>query len=199
MFSAEAFERLNAILPYELAEWGAAHGARLISFSTDCVFDGKLGKYTEESPTSASDVYGKTKAHGEIDGMDNVLTLRSSFIGRELNYRSELLEWFLAQTGIVKGFRNAIYSGFTTIELCRIVEKILLDQPGTSGLYNISSEPINKYDLLVLIKKKMNLAVEVIPDETFCCDRSLDSSKFRREFNYSPPSWQVMIEELART
>ena len=187
---------LNALLPNQLAAWSAKNNVKIVNFSTDCVFDGKIGHYTEESLTSAEDIYGKTKALGEIK-TGNVLTLRSSFIGPELSHGSELLEWFLARSGIVKGYRNAIYSGFTTLELCRIVERLLNDFPQARGLYNISSEPISKFDLLSLIKKKMNLNIEIIPDDNFFCDRSLDSSKFRKEFSYIPPSWEKMIDELA--
>jgi len=187
---------LNTLLPHRLAAWGAKNNAKIINFSTDCVFDGKIGSYTEESAASAADIYGKTKAGGELkDG--NTLTLRSSFIGTELSQGSELLEWFLAQSGIVKGYRNAIYSGFTTLELCRIVQKLLVDFPQARGLYNVSSEPISKFDLLMLIKEKMDLNIEIVPDDNFFCNRSLDSSKFRREFGYTPPSWEKMIDELA--
>ncbi|MFH1062527.1 MAG: SDR family oxidoreductase [Candidatus Omnitrophota bacterium] len=187
---------LNSLFPHKLAKWGNNNNAKVISFSTDCVFDGKSGHYTEESLTSAEDIYGKTKALGEVK-IGNALTLRSSFIGPELLHGSELLEWFLAQTGTVKGFRKAIYSGLTTLELCRVVEKIISDYPEAKGLYHVSSEPITKFDLLLLIKKKMGLSIEIIPEDNFYCDRSLDSSRFRGEFNYTPPSWETMIDELA--
>ena len=187
---------LNALLPHQLASWGEKNNAKIVHFSTDCVFDGKTGNYTEDSPTSAADIYGKTKALGEVK-TGNTLTLRSSFIGPELSPGSELLEWFLAQSGEVKGFGNAIYSGLTTFELCRVVEKLLVDYPNARGLYNVSSVPITKFELLMLIRQKMKLDIEIIPDDNFKCDRSLDSSKFRKEFNYSPPSWEDMIDELA--
>lgn len=187
---------LNSILPNRLAIWGAKNGAKVINFSTDCVFDGTIGHYTEESLTSAKDVYGKTKALGEVK-TGSALTLRSSFIGPELSNGSELLEWFIAQSSVVKGYKKAIYSGFTTLELCRIVEKLLVNFPQAHGLYNVSSEPISKFDLLTLIKRKMGMDIEIIPDDSFFCDRSLDSSKFRKEFGYTPPSWEKMIDELA--
>lgn len=187
---------LNALLPYQLAFWGANNNAKVINFSTDCVFDGKTGNYTEESPVSATDVYGKTKAMGELK-TGNTLTLRSPFIGPELHRRTELLEWFLSQAGTVKGFRKAVYSGLTTLELSRVVESILIKYPNARGLYNVSGQPINKFDLLMLIREKMKLDVKVVPDDSFVCDRSLDSSKFRREFDYRPPSWEVMMDELA--
>ena len=188
---------LNALLPHRLVEWGKSNSAKVINFSTDCVFDGERGNYTEESPTNARDLYGKTKALGEIRGK-NALTLRSSFIGAELQDGTELLEWFLSQTGTVKGFKNAVYSGLTTIELSRIIEKILVHYPDATGLYNISSDPISKFDLLKLIRDKMHIKVNVITDETIRCDRSLDSTKFRNEFHYTPPTWEAMVEELSR-
>jgi len=187
---------LNALFPHKLAEWGKNNSAKVVNFSTDCVFDGEHGNYIEESPTNATDLYGKTKALGEIQG-EYALTLRSSFIGSELLHGgTELLEWFLSQTGIVKGFKNAIYSGLTTLELSRVIEKIIVHHPGARGIYNLSSDPISKFDLLMLIKNKMHLAVDIVPDETVRCNRSLDSSKFRKEFSYTPPTWEVMVEEL---
>ncbi|MBU1340001.1 MAG: SDR family oxidoreductase [Proteobacteria bacterium] len=188
---------LNALLPHKLVEWGKTNFAKVINFSTDCVFNGEQGNYTEESPTNATDFYGKTKALGEIQG-NNALTLRSSFIGTELGPGTELLEWFLSQTGRVKGFTNAIYTGLTTLELSRIIEQILLHNPGANGIYNVSSDPISKYALLILIKDKLHLGVDVIPDTIFRCDRSLNSTKFRKEFNYTPPTWETMIDELSK-
>ena len=188
---------LNALLPHKLVEWGKNNSAKVVNFSTDCVFDGGQGNYTEESLTNATDLYGKTKALGEIQG-ENALTLRSSFIGTELYAGTELLEWFLSQTGMVKGFKNAIYSGLTTLELSRILENIMVHHPSATGIYNVSSDPISKFDLLVLIRDKMHLNVEVVPDETVRCNRSLDSTKFRKEFSYTPPTWEAMIEELSK-
>ena len=109
-----------------------------------------------------------------------------------------MLEWFLSQKGPVKGFKKAIISGFTTIELCRIIEMAATQYPEASGIYHVSSDPISKYDLLMMIKKGLKLPTDIIPDDSFVCDRSLDSSKFRREFNYNPPAWDQMVEELCK-
>lgn len=188
---------LNAMLPHKLAKLAADLKAKLIHFSTDCVFDGKTGHYSDDTPPNATDLYGRTKALGEVTD-NNALTLRSSFIGKELQEGTELLEWFLSQTDVVRGFKNAIYTGLTTLELCRVIEKLLLNYPDASGLYNVSSEPINKFDLLRLIGEKMHRCVEIIPDESFHCDRSLDSARFRRDFGYTPPPWTKMVEELSQ-
>lgn len=188
---------LNAILPHKLAKLAGDVKAKLIHFSTDCVFDGKAGHYSDDTPPNATDLYGRTKALGEVTD-DNALTLRSSFIGKEMSEGTELLEWFLSQKNAVRGFKNAIYTGLTTLELCRVIEKLLVDYPDASGLYNVSSEQINKFDLLRLIGEKMHQNVDIVPDAAFHCDRSLNSEKFRRDFGYTPPTWTKMVEELSQ-
>ena len=186
---------INALLPHRLAVLCKGIGARLIHLSTDCIFSGGKGNYLESDPSDAEDLYGKTKYLGEVHEANN-LTLRTSIIGRELSRHTSLLDWFLAQTDTVKGFTNAIYTGFTTIEMSRIIEKMLLEYPSASGVYQVSSDPISKYELLLLVREKLRHDIEIIPDDFFCCDRSLDSSRFRAEFNYAPPTWPAMIEEL---
>jgi dTDP-4-dehydrorhamnose reductase len=186
---------INALLPHRLAIMCNAIGARLVHVSTDCVFSGRDGNYLDDHPSDAEDLYGKSKYLGEVHDA-NAITLRTSIIGKELARKAGLLEWFLAQQGSIKGYTNAIFSGFTTIEFSRIVESLLLRYPNASGVYNVSSEPISKHDLLQLIKHKAGLPIEVVPDGAFQCDRSLDSARFRREFNYTPPSWEAMVDEL---
>lgn len=186
---------INSLLPHRLSILCKAMNVRLVHMSTDCVFSGKKGNYMETDPMDAEDLYGISKFLGEVQD-SHCITLRTSIIGRELSRKKSLLEWFLAEKGPVKGFKNAIFSGFTTLELSRIIEKILIEYPEASGLYQVSSDPISKFDLLTLIKETLGLQTEIIPDESFHCDRSLDSSRFRREFNYTPPTWGMMIEEL---
>ena len=186
---------INSLLPHRLAVLCKGFGARLVHLSTDCVFSGAKGNYQERDPSDAEDIYGKTKFLGEVHD-ENCLTLRTSIIGRELTRKKSLLEWFLVQSGTINGFKNAIYTGFTTLEMSRIIETMLLDYPAASGVYQVSSDPINKYDLLLLFRDKLGHSVEILPDESFHCERSLDSTRFRREFNYSPPTWKSMIAEL---
>jgi len=186
---------INALLPHRLAVLCKGIGARLIHLSTDCIFSGKKGSYLESDPSDAEDLYGKSKYLGEVHEA-NSLTLRTSIIGRELTRHTSLLDWFLAQTSTVKGFANAIYTGFTTLEMSRIIESMLINHPEACGVYQVSSDPINKYELLLLIKEKLGLDIEIVPDNVFCCDRSLDSTRFRKDFNYTPPAWPAMIEEL---
>lgn len=186
---------INSLLPHRLSILCKAVGARLIHLSTDCIFSGRRGSYQEADPSDAEDLYGKTKYLGEVHD-DHCLTLRTSIIGRELARYKSLLEWFLAQTGTVKGFTKAIYSGFTTLEMGRIIEDMLVNHPDASGVYQVSSDPINKYELLLLFREKLGHNIEIVADDSFCCDRSLDSTRFRKEFAYIPPTWEKMIEEL---
>lgn len=186
---------INSLLPHRLAVLCKGIGARLVHLSTDCIFSGTKGNYHEDDPSDAVDLYGKSKFLGEVHD-DNCLTLRTSIIGRELTRKKSLLEWFLAQSGPVKGFINAIYTGFTTLEMSRIIETMLLDYPDASGVYQVSSDPINKYELLLLFRDQFDHLLEVTPDELFHCERSLDSTRFRQEFHYCPPTWASMIEEL---
>ena len=186
---------INALFPHRLSLLCKAIDAKMIHLSTDCVFSGQKGNYTEGDPSDAEDLYGKSKYLGEVIE-HNCLTLRTSMIGKELSRKKSLLEWFLAQDGPIKGFKKAIFTGFTTLELSRIIEKLLLKHHYAFGLYHVSSDPISKYDLLNMIKSGLKLPIEILPDTSFACDRSLDSSKFRKEFNYQPPTWDEMIDEL---
>src|SRR5690606_21826409 len=141
---------INSLLPHRLHRLCRAAGARLIHFSTDCVFSGRKGNYSEEDPSDALDLYGRSKFLGETAG-EGALTIRSSIIGHELGTASGLVEWFLSQRGKrVQGYRRAVFSGFTTHEMARIVRRVLTQHPDLSGTLQVSSEPINKYDLLML-------------------------------------------------
>jgi len=186
---------VNSLFPHRLALACEDSNARLIHLSTDCIFSGKKGNYREDDIADAEDLYGRSKLLGEVTD-EHCLTLRTSMIGPELHRKNSLFEWFLAQKGTIKGFKRAIFSGFTTIELSRIIERLIVEHPTASGLYHVSSEPISKYDLLSLIKQKMKISIQIVPEDHFECNRSLDSSRFRKDFNYSPPSWPQMIDEL---
>ena len=190
---------INALLPHRLALLCREQGGRLVHLSTDCVFSGGAGNYQEDDTPDPRDLYGRSKLLGEVSATP-CITLRTSIIGRELSRKAGLLEWFLAQAGSKKesinGFRHAIYSGFTTHEMARIIEHVLVGYPDACGLYHVSSKPISKYDLLLMIKAQLGLEIEVMPDDDFRCDRSLDSSQFQKAFDYTPPSWNTMIAEL---
>ncbi len=187
---------INALLPHRLALICAATGARLIHISTDCVFSGNRGHYREDDVPDPVDIYGHSKLLGEV-ARPRVITLRTSIIGRSLYRSASLIEWFLRQEGRIKGYRNAIFSGFTTKEVSRVIAYLLERHAAASGLYHLSSSAISKYDLLMRLGERLARPVEIIPDDSVRIDRSLDSSRFRAEFAYTPPSWEVMLDELA--
>jgi dTDP-4-dehydrorhamnose reductase len=187
---------VNALLPHWLAELCQERGIRLIHISTDCVFSGKVGNYSENALPDPYDLYGRTKLLGEVTEK-NCLTLRTSIIGRELKRTVGLLEWFLSQSGkSVQGYRYAVFSGFTTSELAIVLADIVVNHPELHGLYHLSSEPINKYDLLCMIKETLNLQITINEYTGFFVDRSLNSERIRRILKYQPPTWEEMIRRL---
>jgi len=188
---------LNSLLPHRLVEWAGEWGGRVIHFSTDCVFSGKEGGYTESSPSDAEDLYGKSKFLGEVSTKNNALTLRTSIIGRELgNFRS-LLEWFLSQNGkMVRGFKRVIYSGVTTNYIADLVCRIISEHPGLFGLYQVTSTSISKYELLRLIRDAFHLNIEIVPDEIEVSDRSMIGDKFLRATGYRSPDWPSLLARL---
>jgi dTDP-4-dehydrorhamnose reductase len=188
---------INALLPHRLSRLCGISNVRLIQPSTDCVFSGNLGNYREDDFPDAGDLYGRTKYLGELSG-SQCLTLRTSIIGLELSHKQSLIEWFLAQKGKIKGYRNAIYSGFTTLEFARIVDRILTSHPHLSGVYHVASQAIDKYTLLQKLAVKLGRDdITIEPDDTFVCDRSLNGSRFSAETGYEAPDWNSMLDELA--
>jgi len=190
--------RVNAEFPHHLAKRCGETGARLIHFSTDCVFAGTKGNYTETDRPDATDLYGQSKHQGEVADA-HCVTLRISVIGHELGTDLALLDWFLSQHGqTVSGFSQAIYSGFTTLEMTRIIEQILTRHTELSGVWHVASEPISKFDLLQLCSEKLGWEGVIEPSDDFVCDRSLNADRFNQATGYTPPSWEAMISELAQ-
>jgi len=190
--------KINSIFPHQLAELTQTSGARLITISTDCVFNGRQGNYSEDNISDAEDLYGKSKNLGEVFA-PNCLTLRTSIIGRELQTTHSLVEWFLSNRGKkVKGFSEAIYSGFPTIILADIISDLIENHKHLEGLYHVSSEPISKLDLLYLLAIFYKVPIEIEPNADLKIDRSLDSTKFRRETGFVPLEWEKMIEIMAQ-
>lgn len=188
---------INALLPHRLAELCDEVGARLVHLSTDCVFSGRTGNYRETDVPDPVDLYGRSKLLGEVEHAPGV-TVRSSIIGLELSRKTGLVEWFLAQRGMIRGFRRAIYTGFTTREMGRIIERLLLQHPDVHGVWQVASAPITKYDLLVQLSARLGRTdVEIAPDDEFICDRSLCGDRFAAATGYEAPSWDVMLAELA--
>lgn len=190
---------LNAYLPHLVAHVLQEWGGRLIHYSTDCVFTGKRGQYQEEDEPDATDLYGRTKTLGEVTRAENALTLRTSIIGRELFRFRSLLEWFLSQEGKkVQGYTGAIYSGVTTNYLAELTAKLIRAHPHLHGLYQVASEPISKYNLLVLIREAFRLNIEIEPVVGKAADKSLRSDRFVAATGYVCPPWPQLVAELAQ-
>jgi len=189
---------INAMLPHRLDRLASLVGARLIHISTDCVFAGDKGNYTEADESDARDLYGKSKYIGEV-ASENAITLRTSIIGHDIYGATEgLVEWFLAQSGEVRGFTKAIFSGLTTRELACVIGERVLKQPELSGLYHVSVDPISKFDLLKLVRDVYGVSTTVIEDARLVIDRSLNSERFRAATGYAPPDWPQLIEAMYR-
>ena len=188
---------INSMLPHKLSQLGKQYGFKLVTISTDCVFSGDKGNYSEVDTSDAIDLYGRSKVLGEVT-KGNCLTIRSSIIGRELDTSHGLIEWFLSNRGgRVNGFANAIYSGFPTIVFADIIGDLLLDHPDLQGLYHVSSDPIDKFRLLRLVDRVFGAQITIDRDEDFKIDRSLDSSKFRAATGFTTQTWEDMIERMA--
>ncbi len=188
----EAVE-VNALLPHKIAQVCSSINARLIHFSTDCVFDGKAGNYVEADLPTATDLYGKSKCLGEVDYGSNI-TLRTSIIGHELKSSVSLVDWFLSQEGTVKGFSKAIFSGLPTAYVAKVLKEYVLPNTSLSGLYQLSVDPIDKYSLISKVSEVYSKDIEIEKFEDFVIDRSLNSSKFREETGFVPPTWDYLVE-----
>ena len=186
---------VNALLPHRLARMCALGNARLVHVSTDCVFAGTRGMYTEADFADATDLYGRSKYLGEVDH-PHAITLRTSIIGHELASAHGLVGWFLAQRGPVRGYRSAVFSGLPTVELARVIRDYVLPRPELHGLHHVSAEPINKYELLKLVAETYGRSTEIHPDDSLVIDRSLDSRRFRELTGYAPPSWPELVRRM---
>lgn len=184
---------INAYFPHLLERLSSEIDAKLIHISTDCVFSGKKGNYTEYDFKDADDVYGRSKALGEVDN-DRDLTIRTSIIGPELKQNGEgLFHWFMHQEGKVNGFTDAIWGGVTTLELAKAIDKAI--DNNLTGLVHLSNGTgINKYDLLNLFKSIwIRNNIDINPFEGHAVDKSLQSST---KFNVNVPSYSEMLYEM---
>lgn len=186
---------INSLLPHKLAQVCDGVSAKLIHFSTDCVFSGKAGSYRETDVPDATDIYGKSKCLGEVN-YGKHLTLRTSIIGHELNTSVSLIDWFLTQNDKVNGFSKAIFSGLPTCYIANLLGKYILPNEQLNGLFHLSVEPIDKYSLLKLVSKVYGKKIEVIKSEHLVIDRSLDSSYLRDKIGLNTIDWPELINYM---
>ncbi len=186
---------VNAMLPHRLSRLCQAHGARLVHISTDCVFSGRRGQYSEDDVADAEDLYGRSKLMGEVLA-PHAITLRTSIIGHELGTAHALLGWFLSQQGVVPGYDQAIFSALPTIELARVIEQYVLPNPELHGVYHVAGPTINKYELLKLVAQVYRTDNQVSAVSSLAVDRSLDGRRFQAMTGYQPPDWPTLVESM---
>ena len=160
-----------------------------------CMGAGTRGMYREQDGADAGDLYGRTKLLGEVD-YPHAVTLRTSIIGPELGTGNGLIGWFLAQQGAVRGFTRAVFSGLPTVELARVMRDYVIPRPDLRGVYHVSADPINKFDLLQLVAKAYGKTIDIRADGDLVIDRSLDSSRFRQITGYQPAPWPELIRQM---
>ena len=185
---------LNGYLPHRIASWLANRKTRLVHMSTDCVFAGNTGPYTEESFPDGRTFYDRTKAMGEVvDGKN--LTFRNSIVGPDPNENGiGLFNWFMKQHGVIGGYTGAIWTGVTTLTLAKAMEQALKE--GLSGLYNlVNNESISKYDLLSLFNRYFRAgSVDIRPDNRLQLDKSL--RHLRTDFSFEVPGYEQQVREM---
>ncbi len=189
---------VNSLFPHVLARECARHNARLIHISTDCVFSGRRGNYAESDLPDPSDLYGRSKLLGEVTAAPH-LTLRTSIIGHELGTTRSLVDWFLSQSRVVKGFAKAMYSGLTTTEFARVLAREIFPRSEMAGLFHVTSTPISKYDLLRLIAVEYGWEGQLVRDDAVVIDRTLSAEPFFALTGYCAPSWPEMLAEMHRS
>ena len=184
---------VNSYLPHYLDEVCRKNGVKFIHVSTDCVFDGKKGEYTEDSFRDATSFYGQSKALGEFNN-DSNLTLRTSIVGPDVNKNGiGLFQWFMNQEKETSGFDKVIWTGVTTIEFAKCMEKAI--QNNLSGLRHVvNNEAIDKYSLLTLFKKHFNKNIVINRKSDHVSDKSL---KRTTDFDFEIPSYDQMVKEMA--
>jgi dTDP-4-dehydrorhamnose reductase len=185
------------VLPQRLSRLCRRTGARFIQISSDGVFSGSRGSYTEDDLADADDVYGTSKLLGEVDA-PHAITLRTSIIGHELHSGTGLLEWFLSQQCECRCYTRAIFSGFPTIVLAELIRDIVIPRPHLCGIYHVATRPISKFDLLRLVAERYGKDINLIADDRPAPDRSLVAARFERATGYKAPDWPALVDLMYR-
>jgi len=189
-------ELLNSKLPHKLNKWVKNNQIKLIHFSTDCVFSGKKGNYFDDSIPDSIDLYGLSKSKGEVKG-ENTLSIRCSIIGREIFNHTELFEWlFSMKNKKIEGYKNVIYSGVTSTWMGKTINHLIKNNYDLKGIYNISSVPISKYDLLIKLSDAFNLNVDISLNSNIKSNKVLISKKFTEITGINSPNWNDLIVDF---
>lgn len=186
---------LCALLPHQIEKLCRDFGSRFIHISTDGVFSGKRGLYTESDDPDPVDTYGYAKLLGEVSSV-NSISLRTSIIGHEKGGGVGLLDWFLSQRDSCKCYRQAIFSGLPACMLAKIISNNILGDKNLHGIYNVAAMPISKFDLLKIVADVYKLTINIVPDDSLVINRSLSPEKFRKATGFVAPVWRDMIETM---
>jgi len=186
---------INSLLPHQLASICTQFEAKLIHFSTDCIFAGAKGGYLENDIPDATDLYGRSKSLGEVDYAPH-LTFRTSIIGHELSSSVSLIDWFLSQENKTKGFSKAIFSGLPTCMIAKLLAEYILPKPEITGLFHLSVDPIDKFSLLKLVSTIYHKEIKIEESTELTIDRSLNSDRLRKLIDFKVPTWEVLITDM---
>ena len=185
---------LNSYLPHLIADTLRNTKTKLIHMSTDCVFSGKSGTYSERSFRDGETFYDRTKALGEVEDEKN-LTFRNSIVGPDMKENGiGLFNWFMKQNGTINGFTKAIWNGVTTLTLAKAMERAAAEN--LTGIYNlVNNKSISKFDLLGLFNNHMrDDEILIKPSEAVKLDKSLVNN--RKDFSFAVLSYEQMIIEM---
>lgn len=187
---------LNSYLPHFVAQVANEIGTRVIHMSTDCVFSGERGQYTEDDFPDGKTFYDRSKALGELNDDKNI-TLRNSIVGPDINEKGiGLLNWFMHQSGEINGYTKALWTGQTTLQLAKTMEAAAME--GATGLYNtVPDASISKFELLKLFNRYLRgNTIKIHPVEGVNADKSLKRTRF--DFSYRIPDYETMVAEAAQ-
>lgn len=189
---------INTVVPFTLNSICKKNGVKYIHFSTDCVIANDTPDMTEDGHLTPSGIYRYSKAIGEPCD-PNAITFRTSFIGREFHSNYGLLNWLLNHQpeDTIVGYRKALFSGTTNLEIAKIISHLISSgrYVDLEGLYNITGEPISKYDLLGKLNAAYHLRLNIVPDDSVIVDRTLDPSMFVEATGIEPKGWDQLIKE----
>ena len=186
---------IYSLLPHRLAGMCRLVGARLVHMSTDGVFSGAKGGYSEDDTPDARDLYGVAKHLGEVN-YPHAITLRTSIIGHALRDAHGLIDWFLAQSGSCSGYTRSVFSGLPNVTIARLIRDVVIPRPDLCGLFHVAARPVSKYALLRLVADTYGKSIDIVKDDSSVIDRSLNSKRFEAATGYVAPEWPALVADM---